>query len=113
MERKQARQTNPSSPLVELFSRGFGERSNRLENDLFLDAVAEFSDSGVNAGNKDGEKVAKDDPKIIQSFKDVGVAGKPAVDLHINWLAVVGSSWIKASPISAQVVEVLLLYFLY
>ncbi|KAG7995350.1 hypothetical protein I3843_01G104300 [Carya illinoinensis] len=55
-------------------SRGIGERSNKSEDDLFSDAVADFSDSGVNAGNEDVEKVTKDDPKVIQSFKDVGVA---------------------------------------
>ncbi|XP_041009663.1 uncharacterized protein LOC121253780 isoform X3 [Juglans microcarpa x Juglans regia] len=61
----------PEKTNNEKGSRGIGVRSNRSEDDLFSDAVAEFSDGGVSAGNEDVEKVAKDDPKIIVGVADI------------------------------------------
>ncbi|XP_023927706.1 uncharacterized protein LOC112039093 isoform X2 [Quercus suber] len=64
---------------------GIGERLNRSEDEVFSDAVAEFSDSGTNSGVGEPlknaqepatnvEKVAKDDPSINKSLKDGGIA---------------------------------------
>lgn len=69
--------------------------SNRSEDEVFSDAVAEFSESGTNLGIKEAlkdaqepatnvEKVVKDDPKMSKSFKDGDIAGKLVVVLIIN-----------------------------
>ena len=66
---------------------GIGERSNRMEDEVFSDAVTEFSDSGISPGIEqvledaresitNVEKVAKDGFDAKQPLEDNSITGQ-------------------------------------
>lgn len=58
-------------------SAGIGERSNRREDDVFSDAVAEFSDSGISPGTEQGLENARESTINVEKVANDGFDAKP------------------------------------
>ena len=61
-------------------SDGIGERSNRMEDEVFSDAVAEFSDSAISPGIEPGLEDARESTANVEKVSNDGFDAKQPLE---------------------------------